>query len=250
MIRAPGSGSQATAGSSRSRISGWVQRGLYRLLYPVTCILLAGCSSAPPPPDWKIDAHGLLESYAKHYLDGNTRLAERNFEKAWAQIARTGRLDLVARAELHRCAIRGAALEIAPCTGYDALASHAGVEEAAYARFLTGDWSGLAADKLPSQYAGLLKAKDEAALGSALADIRDPVSRAIAAGILFRTGRASPGVIAEATRTASEQGWRRPLLAWLRIQAERAETAGDRMALEVIRARIELVQGSLPRTDR
>ena len=44
-----------------------------------------------------------------------------------------------------------------------------------------------------------------------------------------------------AVDTASAQGWRRPLLAWLRLQQLRAERAGD--ATEALRLgrRIELV---------
>ena len=55
---------------------------------------------------------------------------------------------------------------------------------------------------------------------SALARIDDPQSRLIAAGVLFRQGRADPGVIALAIDTASAQGWRRALLAWLQVQAQ------------------------------
>lgn len=207
--------------------------------------LLAGCASGPPPADWKINAHSLLESHGKHYLDGETLLAERHFERARAEIARTGRLDLVARAELTRCAVRLAALETGPCTAFERLAAHASEEDQAYARFLTGDWQGLDASRLPAHYRGLLKTGEAAASLRALEEIKDPLPRAIAAGALFRAGRATPEVIALATRTASDQGWRRPLLAWLEVQAKRAEAVGDQTGLELIRRRIELVQSSL-----
>lgn len=207
--------------------------------------ILGGCAGGPPPPDWKINAHNLLESYGRHYLNGDTRLAERNFERAQAEIARTGRLDLAARAELTRCALRIAALETAPCKGYVALAPHAAIEDSAYARYLSGDWQDLDAGKLPPQYRALLTVKDDASLVSRLEEIKDPVSRAIAAGVLFHAGRASPEVIAVATRTASDQGWRRALLAWLEVQAKRAEAAGDTASLALIRQRIDLVHASL-----
>lgn len=207
--------------------------------------LLTGCASGPPPADWKINAHSLLTRYGKHYLDGETLLAERQFERARAEIARTGRLDLIARAELTRCAVRLAALETGRCSAFEQLAAHAGEEEQAYARFLQGDWQGLDASRLPAHYRDLLAAREEAARLRALAQIKEPLPRAIAAGALFRAGQASPEVIALATRTASEQGWRRALLAWLEVQAKRAEAAGDQAGLEILRRRIELVQGSL-----
>lgn len=220
--------------------------GVARLTpYLLPVLLLSACVSSPPPPDWKINAHNLLESYGKHYLNGDTRLAERNFERARAEIARTGRLDLVARAELTRCAVRIAALEAGPCRGFETLAAYAEAEDEAYARYLSGDWQGLDARLLPRPHQDLLKAKDAADLARSLTQIESPLSRAIAAGALFLSGRASPEVIATATRTASDQGWRRALLAWLEVQAKRAEAAGDSAGLALIRKRIELVHASL-----
>ena len=63
----------------------------------------------------------------------------------------------------------------------------------------------------------------------------------MSAGVLFRTGRITPVQIAAATELASSQGWRRPLLAWLGMQAKRAESAGDAQAAARIRRRIDLI---------
>ncbi len=65
----------------------------------------------------------------------------------------------------------------------------------------------------------------------------------MAAGVLFRRAAIAPEGIAVAVETASAQGWRRPLLAWLGVQHNRAEAAGDRQAAEAIRRRIQLVAG-------
>jgi primosomal protein N'' len=70
--------------------------------------------------------------------------------------------------------------------------------------------------------------------------IKDPLSRLVAAGAVFRANRATPQVIAAAVDTASEQGWRRPLLAWLNVQALRAEKAGDTAEAARLRRRIAL----------
>ena len=71
--------------------------------------------------------------------------------------------------------------------------------------------------------------------------IADPVARLVAAGVMFRMGRASPQVVQLAVDTASREGWRRPLLAWLGVQAERAEHAGARDEAARIRRRMDLV---------
>ncbi|MDL1863285.1 hypothetical protein FBR04_19980 [Betaproteobacteria bacterium PRO7] len=81
------------------------------------------------------------------------------------------------------------------------------------------------------------------AADAALRAIEDPLARLVAAGVVFRANRATPATIALAIETASAQGWRRPLLAWLNVQLLRAEKAGDRAEAERLRRRIGLVQG-------
>jgi hypothetical protein len=56
----------------------------------------------------------------------------------------------------------------------------------------------------------------------------------------MKAGRIAPGDIANAVDTASHQGWRRPLLAWLGVQEQRARAAGDAAAVQQIRRRIAL----------
>lgn len=211
-----------------------------RRLALLALLALAACAGSPPPPDWKMNAQSGLEGFAKHYLDGNARLAEMNFAKARAEAARTGRPDLIARVELARCGVRAAALEFDDCPGYQVLSDSAAPAEQAYAQFLAGTWQGLDGKVLPAQYAGVVKTGDAAGL----ATIKDPASRLIAAGVLFRAGRLAPEGIAAAIDTASEQGWRRPLLAWLGVELKRAEAAGDQAAMARIRQRIDLVAAS------
>jgi hypothetical protein len=44
--------------------------------------------------------------------------------------------------------------------------------------------------------------------------------------------------------TASAQGWRRPLLAWLGLQLQRAQAQGRAAQAELIRQRLALLAGS------
>lgn len=187
--------------------------------------LLAGCAGGPPPPDWEIEAHGALDAYARHALEGNRRLAERDFARARAAVARTGRADLLARVELTRCALRVASLEFEPCAGFEALRADVPAAEQAYADFLAGRWAQVDPVQLPDAYRPVFAAGE--APEAALAAIADPRARLIAAGALFRVGRLSPAGIALARETASAQGWRRPLLAWLNVEIRRAQAVGD-----------------------
>ena len=69
------------------------------------------------------------------------------------------------------------------------------------------------------------------------------MSTLVAAGVMLQRGTLSPAVLAVAVDTASAQGWRRPLLAWLGLQLKAAEAAGDAAEAERLRRRIALVQG-------
>lgn len=185
----------------------------------VLVAVLAGCAGGPPPPDWQLNASASLRGFQQAYLRGEARLAELEFERAKIELRSTGRGDLLARAELVRCAARMASLEFDDCPGFEALRREAGREEIAYADYLAGR-------------AGRPGGGDDA------------LARLVAAGVQFRTGKISPAEILAAVEAASAEGWRRPLLAWLGVQEKRAEAAGDREALERIRRRIALTLGS------
>lgn len=205
----------------------------------VAVLLLAACSSAPPVPAWQMNAKGSAERATEAWLAGDSRVELAEFSRARAEVARTGRADWVARLELVRCASRVAALEFEACTGFDALATDAAPAEHAYARYLKGSAGPGDAALLPEAHRALFAAP--AAPEGALATIQDPVSRLVAAGVLLRSGRATPGVITLAVDTASAQGWRRPLLAWLKVQQQRAQASGDATAAAAVQRRIDLV---------
>ena len=207
--------------------------------------LLAGCGGTPPPASWKMNAVGQLDQAQQRWLEGDTASAERALARMRGDIAPSGRLDLLARAELAACAARVASLEFAPCSGFERLAADAAEQDRAYARFLSGDWNGLETRQLPAHYAGLLGARDAVAAHRALTEIPTPLPRLIGAALLLRQARAEPATLALAMETASERGWRRPLLAWLQVSLKRAQSAGDTAAAAQIQRRIDLVLGGL-----
>ncbi len=209
-------------------------------------ILLTGCSSNPPPPDWQTNAHSALKDFSQAYLVGNNRVANLEFERAKGEIASTGRADLLARAELVRCAARAASLEIERCTGFDALARDAGTPERAYAAFLSAQLTEADVAALPEQYRAMVGAKEAASKNAALAAIKDPFSRLVGASVLLQAGQLAPTGITAAVNAASEQGWRRPLLAWLGVQLKRAQAAGDADAAGSIQRRIDVVSPKTP----
>ena len=193
-----------------------------RSLTFLSIAILTACAGGPPPADWQLNSVSALNSFQRHYLRGDTRAAEIEFERAKTELASTGNPALVARAELVRCAARAASLEFDGCPGFEKLRADAGAEELAYAEYLAGRVQRAAAD--------------------------EAFSRLVFLGVQFNSGRASPENIAAAIDISSAQGWRRPLLAWLEVEAKRAEAAGDREAAERLRRRIEIVTRSTGRS--
>jgi hypothetical protein len=214
-------------------------RLLSHFLSVLVLLSLAACSSGPKAPDWQMEAKTAMERAVAAYLEGNSRVEAQEFARARSELSSTGRPDLMARAELLRCASRVASLVLEPCAGFEALRPDAPAAESAYADYLAG--------QLQPQDIALLPAPQRAAAAAgadaaALKAVADPLSQLVAAGVLFRAGRASPAVLQQAVDTASGQGWRRPLLAWLGVQLQLAEKGGDSEAAARLRRRIALTQ--------
>ena len=211
-------------------------------------LLLCACASGPPAPEWQAQAHSELQAFSQAYLRGNSRVAAQAFSRARSETASTGRAEQVARAELTRCAVQLASLVLDDCPGFLALAPDSSADSRAYAQYLSGRWDGLDAAQLPEQHRALVllftsgKPAPEAGQ-SVLSAMTDPLARLVAAGTLLRSGRLTPADIATATETAAAQGWRRPLLAWLGVQRQRASATADGAPAEVarIQRRIDLV---------
>lgn len=202
--------------SWRSRLPAALRRASTVL---TTTLLLGACASSPQPPDWQASAFAALGNYTSAYLEGNTRVADYEFARAKSQVARTGRLDLMAKLELLRCATQVASLELGPCEAYAPLAADAAAPEQAYAAFLDGQWAHLDPALLPAHYRGLVaQAREVAApttsqagpspapLNHQLNQIQDPLARLIAAGALLKNELITPVDMGQAVDTASSQG--------------------------------------------
>lgn len=215
------------------------------LLYFSVAMLLIACASGPALPDWQMNAKSSMEHAISAYMSGNDRVEVQEFAKARSEMASTGQIALVARVELIRCASRVASLVLDDCPGFEKLRKDAAAPERAYADYLAGRAQQQDIALLPVQHQSVMRATADSA-GVAVANIGDPFSKLVAAGVLLRSGRANPTVITLAVDTASAQGWRRPLLAWLGVQAMRAEQAGDMAEAQRLRRRLDLILQAKP----
>ena len=200
-------------------------------------LVLAGCGSAPPVPDWQANAHGALQAAVAATLNGNTRVADAEMARARSEIGRTGQPALLARAELVRCAAQVASLDLAGCPGYEAVAADAQPAERAYAAYLYGRAQAADVALLPVQHQGVARG------GTSVEGLQDPLARLVAAAVLLQRGALAPAGMVAAGDTASAQGWRRPLLAWLGVQPRAAQAAGDAGGAAQLRRRMDLVAG-------
>lgn len=209
-------------------------------------LLLTACGSGgPPPPDWKTDSADLIERYQKHALLGENTLAERYFQQAVAATGGAGRVAETARLWLVRCATRRAMLIDDACAEYAELATVApGAADQAYYRFLTLRWDGLDVALLPSRHRDLVRAP-VGARQAVPGKTDEPLARLLGASLLVMRQEADAGTLDVATETASAQGWRQPLLTYLKLQQQHAVAQGNLAEQARLARRIHLVEQSL-----
>ena len=217
-----------------------------KMLFTILMLGFLGCAGREiPPSDWQLNAHSSLNSSVIAYLIGNTKVSDLEFARVRTEIAGTGRTDVLARVELVRCALHVASLEFKDCVAFQKLFNDAADSERVYADYLAGRWVDLNTALLPAQHRGVVAGED-----GALRSIEDPLSRLVAAGVLFQLGRMTPDLVTLAVKTASDQGWRRPLLAWLGVAVRRAEKLGNKDEALYIQRRIDLVTESVGKNTR
>ncbi len=201
-------------------------------------LLLAACAT-PPPPQWQAEARKSIEQYQGAFLRGESKLADRYFAEAQTALASGADPELMHSAALVRCALGTATLDFELCASI--ARSAMGAEDRTYLAFLNGAWRNLDVDALSTQYRNVVKRRNDAERNRALTEIADPLSRLIAAGVLYKLGQISPAGIDSAIDAASSQGYRRPLLAWLIVRENLPATAADPALLRRVRERIKLL---------
>ena len=219
---------------------------------------LGACTSSPAPAQWQMDSTDSLRRAQTYFLEGRAStnpspaaptLHDSEMRRVRQSIAQSGDLATLARAETAFCAAQAAALDSAGlnCPALAALQGDADAATQAYARYLGGKATAADVALLPEQHRAAAQAILSAKLLSAtppsatvLANITDPIARLVAASAALQAAVADDAVITTAVNTASAQGFRRALLAWLGVQRLRASAAGDMAATAASDRRIAL----------
>lgn len=209
-----------------------------------SALVLAACGSTPPVPDWQINARDATQRGTVAYLEGRSRVADAEFARARREAARSARTDAVARVELARCAAATAALAFGACHAVTPLHADMGLPQQAYQRYLAGQLLPGDVPALPEAQQAVAQVLLAAAPGASpvgLLPQGDALSRLVAAAVLVQAGHGNPAVVAAGVQAASDQGWTRPLLAWLGWQLRQAQAAGDAALARRTQARIDVL---------
>lgn len=221
-------------------------------------LAVVACSSGPKPPDWQVNAHGAAERAVQAELRGPARVAEAEWRRAVAEVTSTAQPARLARLELLRCAVRHAALDGQACDEHSTRWPSLEPSDAAYRRYLAARPLPSDVELLPSAHRAVARwllvhpGTPDRSTGagsitppppSVLAAFDDPLSRLVAASVLVRAGHRSAEVLNPAVDTASAQGWRQPLQAWLLLAREQARATGDLTAQQHWEARLRALTG-------
>jgi hypothetical protein len=203
-------------------------------------VLLAGCATQPAP-EWQANAHSALQRATRAYLAGADRVATAEWRLAQTELARTAQPEQVFRGVVLNCAVHQSALQLHHCTPAHAVQQQASAADAAYVRYLS------AAHQLSD--VPLLPAAQQAVAAALLAgdvpnlaSITDSLSRLVAASVVLQQRGPNPALLQTAVDTASAQGWRKPLLAWLQLQMQYAQQQGDTALVHQVERRIATLQ--------
>jgi hypothetical protein len=208
-------------------------------------LLLAGCGSKPAPV-WIAAGHKQLETFKQDFLtDRSPPITEIHFRNAVEEMKKGGDADLLGKAWLTRMALQIAVLTEMDAGDYPRIeAAEAVPANANFYRFLKGD-AAVNVSLLPESYRpfwATLRSGDATKAAFAIAAIDDPLSRLIASGLSVRHGLDTEAILRTAVETASQNGWKRALLAWLERLKSFHEAAGDTAKAFAIQSRIDLLK--------
>lgn len=212
----------------------------------ILILFLFGCGGAKQIPEWMNVSFSQLENYKKNYLIGNDRIAELQFNKAVDEIKKSGNLEILGRTYLTKYGVHVAVLETFDDKDYlriDALQTVG--QNRTFYHFLKGSFDKIDETLLPKHYEGVLKilrkGKSENAAHE-ISKMEDPLSKLIAAGLLVQNNIYDEGILKIAIDTASQNGWKKALLAYLEKLLLFYETKKETEKAANITQKIQLIK--------
>jgi hypothetical protein len=212
----------------------------------ISIILLLGCGGSKQIPEWINTSFNQLENYKKNYLSGKDRIADLQFNKAVDEIKKSGNLEILGRAYLTKYAVHVAVIEAFDEREYIKIDTLQPVlENRTFYNFLKGSFDKVDESLLPRQYNSVLKIFRKGNYEDAAHEIskmEDPLSKLIVAGLLIQKNTYDEGILKIAIDTASQNGWKKALLAYLEKLLLFYETKRETEKAANITQRIQLIK--------
>lgn len=217
-----------------------------KLLLIIFALFICACWSAKPIPVWKDKAYMHLDDYKTSFLAGKEESTEPHFIKARREIAASNDLGLLTIAYLTKYALHTASLENFDSSEFAKLYKlEPNPSDMAYCHLLKGNFTAVDMKVLPYRYAGVLKAalaRDLTMAAREITAIDDPLSRLIACGVCVKYLPSDETILQTGISTASANGWRRPLWAYLKKLQEHYLETGDQNKSAAVKARLDLLK--------
>ena len=206
----------------------------------------SACSSSQPIPQWKDKSYRQLETYKNDFLADKEDATEPHFRKAREAFSAGNDLDLLAKAYLTRMALQAAVLADIDDSDFIRIDKlQPSTINRSYYDFIKGNFSAMQKTEPPHPYnrlKGAIAGKDTAAAAREIAAMENNLSRLIACGVWVKHLPYNDDILLIAITTASAQGWRRALFAYLnKLQAYYQEQNDQQKALN-IKERLELLK--------
>jgi len=219
-----------------------------KILTVVIVIFICSCGlNQKHIPEWKDTSFRQLENYKVNFLTGKENVSEPHFDKA-KKAASGDNLDLnfLARIYLNKYALHIAALEDFDDSEFVRINKlHPLAPNFAYYNFLKGNFTVVEDNLLPSQYSSfiqLVRNKDLAKALQEIPSITDPLSRLIACGIWVKYLSYDENILQIAINASADNGWKRPLWAYLTKLQKYYLDHGETAKAESIKERLELLK--------
>ncbi len=196
--------------------------------------------------DWKDVAVRQLENYRINFLTGKEDASEPHFDKARQAISGGNDLNLLAIIYLNKYALHTAALEDFDDSEFIRINKLQPIaSNSVYYNFLKGNFTAVEDNLLPSQYSSFIKLarnKDLAKAIQEIPSIADPLSRLIACGIWVKYLPYDENILQTAINTSADNGWKKPLWAYLTKLQKYYIDRGEITKAENIKVRLELLK--------
>ncbi|MBT8490661.1 MAG: hypothetical protein KJN62_06415 [Deltaproteobacteria bacterium] len=185
----------------------------------VFLLSLGGCSSTAVP-QWQTASFNHMETFKQYYLAGDERNAERYFSKAIAEIKKSGSMEILAKGYLTKYAVQAATLDAIGGTEFleinNVFPDRINMN---FYTFLTGTFDTLDNEILPPRYKHFILTFHDGTiddLNHDITQIKDPLSRLVTVGLTIKHGRYNEATLKIALNTASVEGWKKALVAYLK----------------------------------